>query len=157
MSAFLPEYRFIIPLAAGLSSALLLLQPAAWYLDILLLFLFIGIVVITRTWPDRGFYQVCSSVPLIAVSGIMNLWAGMFTVWMVAGTTCTSLGLLASREDQKHFLLFCGSVSLITLLIGASNHVLLPLLVLTTTVAVVLAVQSVRTYQFRKRYTGAGQ
>ena len=157
MSAFLPEYRFILPLVAVIIGAVLLLQPATAYLDFIILLIFISVFALTRTWHDRGFYLVCSSVPLMIGAGMMNIWAGMMVIWMVAGTICTSLGILASREDMMHFLGFCGCVLLVTLLIDVSNHVLLPLLVLAGGVAVVLLIQSVRAYQFRKYYSGAEQ
>lgn len=157
MSAFLPEYRFIIPLAAGIIGAALLLQPAIVYLDIIILLILISVFALTRTWHDRGFYLVCSSVPLMIGAGMMNLWAGMMVIWMVAGTLCTTLGLLASRQDLIHFIGFCGWVLIVTLLIEVSNHVLLPLLILAGSVVVVLAIQSVRAYQFRRYYSGAEQ
>jgi hypothetical protein len=93
-------------------------------------------------------------VLLSAAAGHLNLWAGLFAVWMVAGTICTSTGLLAEPADVRHFLAFCGTSALIAVLIEFSNHVVLPLIILTCGIALILIVQSVRTYQFRKYWSG---
>jgi len=150
-----PDYKLFIVLAAGITGITIVLAPPTWYLNFMLLILSGGILVITHTWHDRGFYLVCGSEPLVVTCSIMNLWAGLFTVCMLAGILCVSLGLLKSRQDIRLFGLFCASSFLISLLIQVSNHVLLPLLVLSSSTAIILAIQSVRTYQFRKHYTGA--
>jgi len=155
MNYLLPEYPFFIALAAGVTVITLLSGSPAGYLNFLLLLLLSGILVITRTWHDRGFYLACSGEPLVIACGIMNLWAGLFAVCMLAGIVCGALGLVESRKDLIPFTLFCGSSFLVALLIQVSNHVLLPLLILGSMTAIILAIQSVRTYQFRKHYTGA--
>jgi hypothetical protein len=155
MSDLLPEYQFFIALAAGAAGITILAGSPSGYINFLLLLLIFGILVITRTWPDRGFYLVCSGEPLVVACGIMNLWAGLFVVCMLAGIVYSALGFLASREDIKYFVLFCGGAFFVALLIQVSNHVLLPLLILGSITAIILAVQSVRTYQFRKHYAGA--
>jgi len=155
MNYLLPEYLFFIALAAGVTGITLLSGSPAGYLNFMLLLLLSGILAITRTWHDRGFYLVCSGEPLVVACSIMNLWAGLFTVCMLAGIIGGALGLLESRQDLGHFAFFCGSSALIALLIQVSNHVLLPLLILGSSAAFILAIQSVRTYQFQKHYTGA--
>jgi cell division protein FtsW (lipid II flippase) len=74
---------------------------------------------------------------------------------MLAGIVYGALGLLESQKDLIPFALFCGGSFIIALLIQVSNHVPLALLVIGGLTAVILAIQSVRTYQFRKQYTGA--
>lgn len=155
MNYLLPEYPFFIALAAGVTGITLLSGSPVGYLNFMLLLLLFGILVITRTWHDRGFYLVCSGEPLVVACSIMNLWAGLFTVCMLAGIVGGALGLLKSRQNLRPFALFCGSSFLVALLIQVSNHVLLPLLILGSMTAIILAIQSVRTYQFRKHYTGA--
>jgi|SRR5208337_39430 len=155
MNYQLPEYRFLIVLGAGITGSTVLLAAPAWYLNIALLFLFSGVLFLTRNRPDRGFYLVCSGEPLVVACGIMNLWTGLFAVCMLAGVVCGALGILVSRGDLESYALFCGSSFLFALIIQVSNHVLLPLLALGITTAIILAARSVRTYQFRKQCTGA--
>ena len=148
------EYLFFVTLAAGVFGIAILGHSPAGYLNITLLFIFFGILYFTRTWRDRGFYLVCCGEPLVVACSIMNLWAGLFVVCMLAGIVYGTLGFIESRQDLWPFALFCGSSFLIALLIQVSNHVLLPLFVLGSITVIILAVQSVRTYQFRKKYTG---
>lgn len=155
MNTFPPEFRFLLPLAPGIIAITVYLRPETWYLTPALLLAFLGIYILTRSWPDRGFYLVCSGVLLAAAAGAMNLWAGLFTVWMVAGTFCSSHGLLREQPDFRYFLVFCGIATAVALLIEFSNHVVLPLLILTAGGIVVLLVQSVRVYQLKKHYSGS--
>lgn len=150
-----PEYQFFIALATGVVVISILLGSPVWYLNVTLLLLFLGVLAITRTWRDRGFFLVCGGEPLVVACGIMNLWAGLFSVCMLAGIVCGALGLIESRRDLMPFAFFCGGSFGIALLIQVSNHVLLSLLVIGAITAIVLAIQSVREYQFRKQYTGA--
>ena len=150
-----PEYPFFIALAIGVTGISLLLGSPAWYLNIALLLLVCGILVITRTWHDRGFFLVCGGEPLVVACGIMNLWVGLFSACMLAGIVYGALGLLESRKDILSFALFCGGAFFVALLIQVSNHVPLVLLIIGGVTAIILAIQSVRTYQFRKQYTGA--
>ena len=155
MKYLLPEYWFFIALAAGVTGITFLLPSPVWFLSIILLTLFIGTFLITRGRRDRGFYLICGGVPLVVACGIINIWAGLFTVCMLAGITCTALGVLESRQDLESFAIFCGSSALITLIIYVSNHVFLPFIVLAGITAVILAIQSVRSFQFRKYCSGA--
>jgi hypothetical protein len=154
MSTFPPEFRFLVPLAAGIVAITAYLRPETWYLPPALFLVFLGIYALTRSWPDRGFYLVCSGVLLTIAAGAMNLWAGLFTVWMVAGTVCSSHGLLQTKSDFHTFLGFCGITTAVALLLEFSNHTVLPLSVLTAGFLIVLFVQSVRVYQFKKHYSG---
>ncbi len=149
------EYKFYIALVAGVIIATLLSGSPAGYLNFLLLFLVFGIMMITRTWHDRMFYLTCGSQPLVIACSVMNIWAGLFTVCMLAGMMCGELGLLESHRDFRFFALFCGSSFLIALLIQLSNHVLLPLLIFSCMAAIILGIQTVRMHQFRKHYSGA--
>ena len=155
MKPLLPDYLFFIALAAGVTGITLLAGSPVWYLNVILLTLLLGIMVITRTWHDRGFYLVCGGEPLVVACSTINLWAGLFTVCMLAGIVYGALGLCESRQDLRPFVLFCGSSFFIVLVIQLSNHVLLPLLILGSITAIILAIQSVRAYQFRKLYSGA--
>ncbi|MDD5141923.1 hypothetical protein [Methanoregula sp.] len=154
MSTFPPEYRFLILLALGIIGITAYLRPDTWYPAPALLLLFLGVYTLTRSWPDRGFYIVCSGALLIAGTGAINIWAGLFTAWMTAGTVCSSHGLLREKPDLPYFLGFCGVTFAVALLIEFSNHVLLPLSILTAGCVIVLLVQSVRVYQFKKHYSG---
>ena len=154
MSTLPPEFRFLIPLAAGIIAITAYLRPETWFLAPALLLAFLGIYAVSRSWPDRGFYLVCSGVLLTTAAGAMNLWAGLFTVWMAAGTVCSSHGLLQTTPDFHTFLGFCGITTAIALFIELSNHVVLPLSVLAAGLLIVLLVQSVRAYQLKKHYSG---
>lgn len=149
------EYQFFIALAAGVIGITVFLAYQFWYLNILLLLLVSGILILTRTWPDRGFYLACCGEPLIIACSLMNIWAGLFTVCILAGIVCSAFGLLEFQQDYKYFALFCGGSFLVALLIQVSNHVLLPLFLFGCIIAIILFIQSVRTYKFRKQYTGA--
>jgi hypothetical protein len=155
MTSLLPEYRFFSALAAGVIITTVFLASPVWYLNLVLVLLVFGSLILTRTWRDRGFYLVCSGVPLEVASSLMNPWAGLFTICMLAGIVCSTLGLLESRQDLIRLGFFWGCSFLIALLIQISNHVLFPLIILGGITALFLAVQSVRMYQFRKHYTGA--
>ena len=150
------EYKIFIALVAGILIATLLSGSPTGYISILLLFLVFGIMVITRTWRgDRIFYIVCAGEPLVIACSIMNIWAGLFAVCMLAGMVSGELRLLESPKDIRFFALFCASSFLIALLIQVSNHVLLPLLIIGGIAAIVLGGQTLRMHQFRKHYSGA--
>jgi hypothetical protein len=155
MNRLLPEHQFLIVLTAGVAAFSLLSGSPSWYLNFLLIALVYGILVFTRTWPDRGFYLVCSGEPLIIACSIQNLWAGLFVICMLGGVVCGAMGLLESRQDLHEFAYFCGSCLLIALLIQISNHVQTPLIIMSIIIVVILTIQSVRIYQFRKHYSGA--
>jgi hypothetical protein len=155
MTSLLPEYRFFSALAAGVIITTVFLASPVWYLNLILLILVFGSLILTRTWRDRGFYLVCSGIPLVVACSLMNLWAGLFTICMGAGIVCSTLGLLESRQDLIRLGFFWGCSFLTALLIQISNHVLFPLIILGGITALFLAVRSVRMYQFRKHYAGA--
>jgi hypothetical protein len=150
----LPEHRFFIAMAVGVTGITIFAGSPFWYLSFMLLLLFFGILVLTRTWLDRGFYLACTGEPLVIACGIMNIWVGLFVVCMLAGIECGVLGLLVSRDDIRLYGVFCGISFLIAVLIQVSNHVLVPLLIIGVVTAAILAVQSIRMYQFRKQYSG---
>nr|WP_321352375.1 hypothetical protein [uncultured Methanoregula sp.] len=155
MNRILPEYRLFILLALGVFCTTLVLGSQIWYLNGILAAILLLVLLFTRTRPDRGFYIVCSGVPLAIVCGLLNLWAGLFVLCVLAGIVSTVLGLFASEKDKRQFGIFLGAAVLITLLIQFSNHVPGPLLVLGIAIGAILLVHSVRMYQFRKQYTGA--
>ena len=155
MNLFPPEYPFLIALTVGVIGIALLPDPSEWYLVVAPLALFWGVFVLTRTWDNRGFYLVCGGEPLVVACSILNPLAGLFSVWMLAGIACGAWGLLASRRDLISFALFCAGSLGIALFVQATNHVLFALLVIGSITAVILAIQSVRAYQFRRQFTGA--
>ncbi|MHB8163100.1 MAG: hypothetical protein ACYDDV_02000 [Methanoregula sp.] len=150
----LPEYGFFIALAAGITGITVYQALPYWYLNIILLIIFFFILAISRTWQDRGFYLACSGEVLVVSCSISNIWAGLFSLCMLARIICRALGILESRQDYKTLAFFFGSSLIIAILAQLSNHVLSPLLVLGSIIIIILAIQSVRTYQFRKYYTG---
>ncbi|WP_321507928.1 hypothetical protein [uncultured Methanoregula sp.] len=155
MSRILPEYQWFIVMVAGVACITLLLGSPIWYLNGLLVLLYLGVLLLTRTRRDRGFYLVCAGEPLVIACGIQNLWAGVFIICTLAGIICSVLGLFESRNDKQQFGLFLVISFLIALLIQLSNHVLLPLIILGVVAAAIILIQSIRMYQFRKHYTGA--
>lgn len=154
MNSLPRQYQWFIALAAGVTGITFFMGVTAWFINFILLSLFLGVLVITRTWHDRGFYLVCSGEALVISCSIMNLWAGLLAACMVAGIVCEALGLLESYQDLRPFALFCGVSFILTLLILVSNHVLLPLVILGSMTSLILVIQSVRSYQFRKHLTG---
>ncbi len=154
MKLLLPEYAFFIALAAGIAGITFYLALPEWYLNIILLIIFFFILAISRSWQDRGFYLACSGEVLVVACSITNIWAGLYAVCMLAGILCGALGILKNRQDLKILAFFCGSSFMIAILAQLSNHVLSPLLVLGSIIIIILAFQSVRTYQFRKYYSG---
>ena len=149
------EYPFFVVLAVVIAVITILVGSPASYINFILLLLFLITLVLTRSWHDRGFYLVCCGEILVIACSITNLWAGLFAVCMLAGIVCEVQKILESREDLRTFALFCGVSLVITLLVQLSNHVLLPLVILGGMTALILIIQSVRTYQFRKHFTGA--
>jgi hypothetical protein len=146
---------FYLVLAAGVVVATVLLRPPDWYLPLALLMFLGAVMVVSRTRRDRGFYLVCGGEPLVVACGIMNLWTGLFAVWMLAGIVGGSTGLIRSGHDLRAFALFCAGSGAIALIVFVSNHVLQSVLVLAGITAMILGVLSVRSYQFRKHCSGA--
>lgn len=154
MKRLQPEYWFFIALAAGIAGNTAYQASPYWYLNIILLIIFFFVLAISRTWHDRGFYLACSGEVLVISCSITNIWAGLFALCMLAGIICGALGILENREDFINLAFFCGSSFIVALLAQVSNHVLSLLLVLGSVIIIILALQSVRTYQFRKNYIG---
>lgn len=146
------NYLFLGVLAAGVIGVTVWSGSPVWYLNFIFLCLFVGISYAIRSWHDRAFYLVCAGEPLIVACGAMNLYAGMFAVWMVAGIVCNAMGMLEFLMGIKSFVLFCGVAAIVAILVQVSNHVLLPLLILTAGTGAILAVLVVRDYQFRKQF-----
>jgi hypothetical protein len=149
------EYVLYLLLAAGVLAFVLVFRPPSWYLYPILLAL-PGIVLYgTRTWKDRIFYILCAGLPLVIALSAVQLWAGVFAVWMLAGIVLAAPGMLASRDDGLTYAAFCGVTLVIAAGIDASGHVLLPLLITGTLAAVFVMAITVRQYRFRKQYRGA--
>ena len=155
MSLSARDYGF----PAGLALVTVLLSAITasqtWYLNILLAMIVPVVLYMTREWKDRGFYLVCAAIPTVIACGMMNLAGGLIAACMAAGLFCSVLGLLSTRGDQNLFAAFCGISIVITLLLGFSNHVVLPLIILGIAAASILAIISIRMYRVRKHYTGA--
>jgi hypothetical protein len=147
---------FFAGMVIGVIGISILSASPFWYLTILLLLPVGGVFFLLRNQPDRVFYGVCASQPLIIACGQVNLWAGLFVVWMVAGIAAGMLDLLVSQNDLSWLLLFFGSTFLIAGVTEVSGHVVSLLLLLGAGLALVLAVLVIRDYQFRKHYSGAG-
>ena len=146
------NYLFFGVLAAGVIGVTTWSGSPVWYLNLILLCLFMGISYAIRSWHDRAFYLVCAGEPLIVACGAINLWAGVLVVWMVAGIVCNAMGMLEFLMGIKSFVLFCGVAAIVAILIQISNHVFLPLLILAAGTGAILAVLVVRDYQFRKQF-----
>ena len=150
-----PEYWFFLALALGVVATSSYFASPIWYAGILLLLIFAGILHVTRTWPDRGFYLVCAGEPLVVACSMMNFWAGLYAVCMLTGMIGGALGLIESKADYTPLAGFWAGSLLVAIIIQFSNHVLLPLVVVTGLAGIILAVQSIRFYQFKKQYSGA--
>ena len=149
------DHGFFLLLAAGVLVFTVAVSPASWYLCPLLLALTGIVLYATRTWKDRVFYILCAGQPLVIALSAVLVWAGLFAEWMLAGIVLAELGMLASRNDWLAYAAFCGVTLVIAAGIQASNHVLLPLIILTGIIALFAAVRILRDYRFRKQYTGA--
>jgi len=152
MKTVLLGYGFHTALAAGVIG-FAILAPVG-YINLILLVLFGSVLYLTRTWHDRAFYLVCAGEPLVIGCGAVNIWAGLFVVWMLAGIICPAMGIPVPGSEIKAFLLFCCATFFITLIIQLSNHVLLPLIILCAGTGLILTVKSVRDYQLKKQYSG---
>ncbi len=154
MSALAPDRVILVLMAAVVILSTLIRPGPAGYLAILLVVVFAITYRLTRTWPDRVFYLVCSGILLVAISGAASVWEGLVLAWMAAGVIATVMEIHVSAQDLPA-LLVAGSVTLaITLMIELANHVLLPLAILCGITGCVLAVMAIRDYRFRKQYSG---
>ncbi|MCX6688214.1 MAG: hypothetical protein NTZ39_00720 [Methanoregula sp.] len=146
------DYLFLAVLAAVVIGVTAWSGSPVWYLNIIFLCLFGGVFYAAGSWHDRAFYLVCAGEPLIVACGIMNIWAGLFAMWMVAGLVCNAMGMLEFSHELKIFVLFCGVTVPLAILIHVSNHVVLPLLILAAGTGAIFAVETIRDHQFRKQY-----
>ena len=146
---------FFLLLAAGVILFTGIAQPPSWYLYLLLLALPGIVLYVTRTWKDRMFYILCAGQPLVIALAAVQVWAGLFAVWMLGAIVLAALGMLASVDDQRTYAAFCGATLFIAAGIDAAGHVLLPLLIIGGLTAVFVLVFTVREYRFRKQYAGA--
>ena len=146
---------FFIALFAGVTG-ISFLTPL-WYVNILLTVLLGGVLFMTRNQPDRAFYGICASQPLIIACGLTNIWGGLFVVWMVAGITAGTLDMMSSRQDLFRLLLLYGSTLLLAGLVQLSNHVVPLVVLLGAGTGLVFAALILRDHQFRKRYSGAAR
>jgi hypothetical protein len=155
MIRFLPEYPSIAILAAIVLSTTLVFGVELWYVSAVLILIFAGVYTYTYEYPDRGFYILCSGIPLVIECGLLSLWAGLLAGCGLAVVTCSALGILKTATDRKNFLIFCGIAFIVALVTELTNHVLLPLLVFSIAAGVVILVRSVKRYQIQKEFTGA--
>ena len=149
------DYGFFLLMAAGILIFTVVASPSSWYLYPPLLVLLGIVLYVTRTWKDRVFYILCAGQPLVIALSAAQGWAGLFIMWMLAGIVLATLGMLVSGRDWQSYAAFCGATLVIAAGIDASNHVLLPLVIIGGLTSLFVAVQTIREYQFRKRYTGA--
>ena len=149
------DIGFFLLLAAGVLIFTVIVQPPSWYLYPLLLALPGIVLYVTRTWKDRVFYILCAGQPLVIAVSAVQVWAGLFAVWMLAGIVLAALGMLEPGDDLLTYATFCGATLVIAAGIDASGHVLLPLLIIGGLTAVFAMVFTVREYRFRKQYIGA--
>ncbi|MCX6690534.1 MAG: hypothetical protein NTW33_00435 [Methanoregula sp.] len=148
------DYGFLAVLAAVVIGITVWSASPVWYLTILLLCLFCVIWYGVRTWHDRAFYLVCAGEPLIVTCCYLNLWVGLFVVWMVAGIVCNAMGILELPFEIRLFFMFCGVTVPVAALVQVSNHVVLPLLILCIGTGLILGIQAIRDYTFKKQYSG---
>lgn len=149
------DQGFFLLLVAGVLMFTVAASPPSSYLYPVLLVLAGIVLYATRTWKDRVFYILCAGQPLVIALSAVLVWAGLFAVWMLAGTALAALGMLASGDDWRTYAVFCGATLVIAAGIQVSNHVLLPLMILAGLAALFAGFRILRDYQFRKQYTGA--
>jgi hypothetical protein len=154
MKTKLAGYGFPATLAAGVIGIALLTPAPVGYINLFLLVLFGSVLYATRTWHDRAFYLVCAGEPLVIGCGAVNIWAGLFVVWMLAGIVCPAMGITVSVSEKIPFLLFCCATFFIAVIIQLSNHVLFPLILLCAGTGLIITVKAVRDYQLKKQYSG---
>jgi 4-amino-4-deoxy-L-arabinose transferase-like glycosyltransferase len=155
MSSIRPEYGFFAAMVAGVLLITAVGSYPYWYLNLALLFVPGVVLYLARARHDRAFYLVCSGQPLVVATGVVNLWAGLFVACMLAGMTCGALGILSMKKDYLVLVLFWGCSALGTLILQASNHVMLPLALFGAGIILLIVIQMIRNYQFKKQYSGA--
>jgi hypothetical protein len=85
----------------------------------------------------------------------MNIWAGLFVVWMTGGIAAEQLDRLSSLQDRVSLLMFGAGTFLLAGTAQAANHVAPLLALLGAGVCLLVFALTLRDYQFKKRYSGA--
>ncbi len=155
MSGMRPEFGFFAAMVAGVLLITAMNPHPYGYLNLTLLFVPGIVLFLTRTRHDRAFYLVCAGEPLVVATGVVNLWAGLFAACMLAGITCGALGLLSLKKDYLLLVFFWGSAAIVTMILQLSNHVRLPLILFGVGIVLLIVIQMIRNYQFKKQYSGA--
>lgn len=150
-----PEYRCLTALALVVIATALAFASDAGPVALLLLVIVAAVLYLTRTWPDRGFYLTCAGMPLVIACSMANFWAGLVVICLFAVLIAEVFGIARTKDDHLLLAAFCCASLAIAVIIHLANHVLFPLVVIMGVTALVLTVQSVRTYQLRKQYAGA--
>jgi|GEM_PF-2272411 len=150
------ELIFFVLMAAGALGAAVVSPSMTGYLGVLFLIPVGALLFAARAAHEKGLYCVCSGVIPVIACGALSIWAGLFTAWMLAGVVLSVWGMLEGNDDFRMYLLFCCATFFIACAVQLSNHVLLPLLVFAAGAGLVLFVQVIRDYQFRKEYSGVG-
>ena len=151
----LPSFVFPASLVMTVAATGIFFMPETWYILVLLLLTYFFVLFLTRNRHDRGYFITCSAIPLLVACSSANIWAGLGTACLLAGNFRTMQALIETREDILVFGAYCTILLPLALLIHLANHVLLPFFVFAGTAIVLLAIQSIRTYQLKKHYTGA--
>ena len=155
MTTIPPRSWFLAILFLGVTGMSVLVPSPLSYLPFLLTLLLGGVLFLSRDRPDRFFYVACAAQPLIIACGLVNIWAGLFAVWMTGGMVAGMLDRLSSRQDLLFLLLFFGITLVLAGLVQLANHVLPLLVVLGAGLALALVVLILRDYQFRQHCAGA--
>jgi hypothetical protein len=155
MSSTLPSARVLIVLMAAVTiiGALLIPGPAG-YLAILIVGIFAAVYWRTRVSSDRLFYLAGTGTLLVAACGAVSIWEGLAIAWLVSGTIAAAQGIMLSRGDLPAAAGAILATLAMALLIAWSDHVLLPLALLSGITGIVVIVMAIRSYRFRKQYAG---
>jgi len=146
------DYLFLAVLAVTVIGVTVWTGSLVWYLSLILLCLFAGVLYATRRWHERGFFLICAGVPLMVACGAMSTWAGLVAGWMVAGCACNAMSLLARPRERWLFGVFCTATLPVALIVYFSNHVVVPIIILAVVTGAIVAVQQIRDHQWRKRF-----
>ncbi|MGA2122679.1 MAG: hypothetical protein ABSG49_11680 [Methanoregula sp.] len=155
MNSLSPDRQIILFMAAVVILVTAIHPTASWYLTLFLLALYVSVYWLTRTWHDRAFYLVCFGALLVVTCGAASIWEELIVAWMVGGSSAIAMGMTVSRNDLPALLALGSCTLAVALMIYLSNHVLLPLFVLSALTAGIAAVLAIRDYQFRKQCSGA--
>ena len=155
MNPALYEYRFLGALVPAVIIPALITPSPAGPAAVLLLAIFAVVFVFTRSWPDRGLYLACAGEPLAIACSMVHFWAGLVVICLLAALIAEAFGIARTREDYQIFAAFFGVSLVVAIIIHLANHVLVPLVIIMGAVLIIVAIQSVRTYQLRKQYAGA--